>query len=217
MSWRRSQFGGVSEVSATEQAWLAQAARDFYVDPQFRLCDVATPSEFDVHLLALLDAIEANHDDIDARLDSLSAYLKNSNLVERFKDKQKLGLVYSSVAAALVKGKSTAGMRQLFANWRMVGRLGSGAAEVSKAPKSWIRPLINDSGRVPQRSGGQPARRVAKFGRTATSLIAGFTFSVTGAMIASAFSRNPFTIFEWGLGIFLGIVILYRTPLIRMK
>ncbi len=37
------------------------------------------------------------------------------------------------------------------------------------------------------------------------------------AMIASLFTHNPLIVFEWFLGIFLGIVFPYKTPLIRTK
>lgn len=210
---RRSQFGGLSEVSASDQVWLAQAARGVYTDPQWRLCDPATPSAFDQHVLSLLDSIESNRDDIDARIEALRAYLRGSNPFERFKDKQKLSLVYSNVAAALVRGPMTTGMRQLFADWRMVGGI---VARVSGAPKSWIRPLAGDAGATPPTTSGLVNRKV-KLGRTATSIWAGFTFALTGAIIAAAFRSDATVVVEWFVGIFVGTLILFRTSLIRVR
>jgi hypothetical protein len=212
MSWRRSQYGGLSEVSATDQAQLAQAARALFADSA-----IASSPEFDTQFLSLLDSVERNLDDIDARLQNLRAFLKGTTMWDRFKDKQKLGLVYSVAAADLARAQLTPGVRQLLANWRMVGALGSGSAEISQVPKSWIRPLVSDPGGAPVTPGYKPGRKVARLGRTGTSLVAGFVFSISGAMIASLFTHNPLTVFEWFLGIFLVIVILYRTPLIRMK
>lgn len=211
LSWRRSQYGGVSEVSATDQAQLAQSARAIFTDSQI----VSSP-EFDSVFLSLLDSVERNLDDIDAKLQGLRDYLKGSNMWERFKDKQKLGLVYSVVAADLARASSTPGVRQLRANWRMVGILWGGG-EFSQVPKSWIRPLGGDPGAAPLAPGYRPSRKVARLGRTGTSLVAGATFSITGAMVASFFTHNPIAVFEWFLGIFLFVVILYRTPLIKMK
>lgn len=212
MSRRRSQFGGISEVSATDQAQLAQSARALFADS-----GIASSPQFDTRFLGLLDSVERNLDDIDARLQDLRAFLNGTTMWDRFKDKQKLGLVYSVAAADLARAHQTPGLRQLLANWRMVGAIGSGSAEISQVPKSWIRPLVSDSGGAPPTPGYKPGRKVARLGRTGTSLVAGFTFSISGAMIASLFTHNPLTVFEWFFGILLVIVILYRTPLIRMK
>src|SRR5579864_4246013 len=212
MSWRRSQYGGISEVSATDQAELAKSARALFADSA-----VASSPEFDTRFLSLLDSVERNLDDIDARLQDLRAFLKGTTMWDRFKDKQKLGLVWSVAAADLARAQSTPGVRQLMANWRMVGVLGSSGGELSQVPKAWIRPLVSGAGGEPATPGYRPGRTVARLGRTGTSLVAGATFSITGAMIASLFTNNPLTVFEWFVGIFLGIVILYRTPLIRMK
>jgi len=77
MGRRREQFAGVSEVSAAEQALLGQAAREMYVGPEFGLCNLDAPSEFDKHVLSLFDSIEANGDDIDTKIENLRAYLKS--------------------------------------------------------------------------------------------------------------------------------------------
>lgn len=147
LSRRRSQFGGVSEVSAAEQATLAQEARAMYVGPEFGLCNIEAPSEFDSHLLSLFDSIEGNRDDIDAKLENLRVYLRsNCTTFERLKNKQKLSLVYRNTAAYLVRprsGQSRVGMQQLLANWGKVGRL-AGSEGPSKVPEFWIRPLVND-------------------------------------------------------------------------
>jgi hypothetical protein len=150
MMWfsrRRAQFGGGVEVSATAQARLAQEARAMYVSPEYRLCNIDTPSEFDSHVLSLFDSIEGNRDDIDAKLESLRVYLGSSgNIFERLKNKQKLNLVYGNMAAYLVRprsGQSRLGMQQLLADWGKVGRL-AGSDGPWKVPKTWIRPLVND-------------------------------------------------------------------------
>src|SRR5579864_816001 len=122
---RRGRFGGVSEVSAAAQAWLAQSARAIYVGPEFKLCNIAAPTEFDTYVLSLFDSIEGNRDDIDARLESLRIYLKSKcSLFPRLKNKQKLRLVYGKMRWQLVRGRtsqSNLGMRQLLANWGKVG------------------------------------------------------------------------------------------------
>ena len=146
LGWRRSQFGGVSKVSVTEQASLAQEARAMYVGPDYRLSNPQAPSEFDRQLLSLFDSIEENRDDIDAKLESLRVYLKTINMWDRLKNKQKLNLVYTNMAAYLVRprrGQSRIGMQQLLANWGRFGRLG--VAGPSKVPATWIRPLMIDS------------------------------------------------------------------------
>lgn len=210
MSWRRSQFGGVSEVSATDQAQLAQSARKIFADSV-----ITSSPEFDGRFLSLLDSIERNLDDIDVKLNDLRAFLKSSSMWARFKDKQKLGLVYKVAAADLARAHMTTGVRQLLANWRMVGVLGS--AETSHIPRSWIRPLVTDPGGAPLAPGYRPSRKVARLGRTATSLVAGLVFAFSGAAVASLFTHSPMIVFEWFLGIYLAIVILYRTPIIKMK
>jgi hypothetical protein len=212
MSWRRSQYGGVSEVSASDQADLAQTARAVYADGQ-----IASSSEFDGRVLGLLDSIEMNRDDIDLKLQELRSFLKAGKMWERLKERQKLGLMYANSAAYLARSSPTAGKRQLMASWRMVGSLGSGSGEVSHVPKSWIRPLAGDPGAAPLATGYKPSRKVVTPGRTVSSLVAGLTFSVTGAMVASIFTHDSLTVFEWFLGIFLAIVILYRTPLVKFK
>lgn len=148
LSRRRAQFGGLSEVSATEQMWLGREARAMYVDTRFRLCNAASPSEFDGRLLALFDSIEENRDDIDVKIDGLRSFLKvNCNGFERGKNKWKLHLVYRNMAAYLVRprsGRSRLGMQQLLASWGRVGRLVSADEGPRNIPESWIRPLLND-------------------------------------------------------------------------
>src|SRR5260370_5350578 len=104
MGRRREQFAGVSEVSAAEQAQLGQGARAMYVGPEFGLCNVDNPSEFDSQALSLFESIEANRDDIDTKIENLRAYLKSGcSRFERGKNKRKLHLVYSNGAAYLVR------------------------------------------------------------------------------------------------------------------
>jgi hypothetical protein len=145
---RRGRFAGVSEVSAEAQAALAQAARAMYVGPQFRLCNIATPSEFDSYVLSLFDSIEGNRDDIDAKLENLRVYLKSRcSLFPRLRNKQKLRLVYGNMRMYLVRGRpgqSDLGMRQLLANWGKLERLAGGEGISPKVPETWIRPLVND-------------------------------------------------------------------------
>jgi hypothetical protein len=147
LGWRRNRYQGPSEVTTAQQAMLARAVRDFYLDPQFKLCNPETPSEFDQHLLSLLDSIEANRDDIDAKLEDLRLFLKGSHFGERLKDKLKLGHVYNTMAAPLASrqpGRSRIAMQQMLANWRMVGRLSHTDTNLSNVPTAWIRPLMND-------------------------------------------------------------------------
>jgi hypothetical protein len=222
LSWRRTQFGGVSEVSATEQAMLAQDARALYLDPQFKLSNPLAPTDFDRLVLASFDSIEANRDDIDARLEALRVHLKSIPLWDRLKNKQKLRMVYSSLSGSLVRrppqGQSRIGMQQLFANWRKMGRLAD-AEGVSRAPETWIRPLVNDSAAAP--ISGRTNRGILVLSPSGQALVSALFFSVTGAMIISAFHRDlPFT--TWlalGPGLFVGIffatLVGYRVGFIR--
>ena len=215
MGWRRSRFGGPSEVSATDQALLAQRARTFFVDPEHKLCNPARPSEFDTHLLSLLDSIEANRDDIDARLENLRIYLKSCNMWQRFKYKQKLDLVYRNSAAYLVRGRTTTAMRQLYADWRIVGRLGSSGSELSRAPKTWIRPLFDDSTYRLSPSIGGTSRKVLKLSGRYQILVGATFFSLTGGMIAYGFSHDLTIMLEWVIGIFLAYVVAYVVGIIK--
>src|SRR6202165_5898331 len=129
---RRAQFdraGEVSEVSAAEQAQLGQGARAMYVGPEFGLSNIEAPSEFDSQVISLFESIEANRDDIDTRIENLRGYLKaGCSWFERYKNKQKLDLVYRNGAAYLVRsrpGSSRLGMQALLAGWGGGGRLGS--------------------------------------------------------------------------------------------
>jgi hypothetical protein len=215
MGWRRSRFGGPSEVSATDQALLAQRAREFFVDPQHKLCNPATPSEFDTHLLSLLDSIEANRDDIDAKLENLRIYLKTCDMWQRLKYKQKLDLVYRDSAAYLVRGRTTTAMRQLYANWRIVGRLGSSGSELSSAPKTWIRPLFDDSTYKVSPSIGGTSRKVLKLNGRAQIMVGATFLSLTGGMIAYGLSHDPTIMVEWVIGIFLAYVVAYSVGIIK--
>jgi hypothetical protein len=218
MGKRREQFAGVSEVSAAEQMMLGEAARAMYVGPEFGLCNIDTPSEFDSHVLALFDSIEANRDDIDTRIENLRAYLKSGgSLFERLKNKQKLDLVYRNGAAYLVRprpDRSRLGMQQLLASWGRVGRLVSGNEGPSKVPEAWIRPLVNDS--VPQVSyAGSGSRMVLVLSPNLRALVGALFFSVCGAMIASAVRHDLITDLEWAVGIFLAFLALYKLGVLK--
>jgi hypothetical protein len=215
MGWRRSRFDGPSEVSAVDQALLAQRARAFFVDPQHRLCNPATPSEFDTHLLSLFDSIETNRDDIDAKLENLRIHLKSCGMWQRLKYKQKLDLVYRDSAAYLVRGRTTTAMRQLLANWRTVGRLGSSGSELSGAPKSWIRPLFDDSAYKPSSGVGGTSRKVLKLSGRSQTFVGAIFFSLTGSMIAYALSHDLTITLEWAIGIFVAYVVAYRVGIIK--
>jgi hypothetical protein len=218
MGRRREQFAGVSEVSAAEQALLGQGARDMYVGPEFGLCNLDTPSEFDSHVLSLFDSIEANRDDIDAKIENLRAYLKSGcSRFERLKNKQKLDLVYRNGAAYLVRPRperSALGMRQLLASWGRVGRLVSGSEGPSKVPDAWIRPLVNDSAPEASFSRSGP-RMVLVLSPNHQALVGALFFSVCGAMIAYVVRPDLFTVLEWGVGIFLAYLALYKLGVLK--
>src|ERR1700674_1108363 len=147
MGRRREQFGGASEVSADEQADLGREARAMYTSPQWKLCNPETPSGFDSTVLSVFDSIEANRDDIDARIETVRTTLANAGYFERSKDKLKLNLVYGNMAAYLVRsrpGRSRLGMQQLLASWGRVGKLAGGDAAPRRVPDAWIRPLVDD-------------------------------------------------------------------------
>jgi hypothetical protein len=218
MGKRREQFAGASEVSATEQALLGQAARAMYVGPEFRLCNIDSPSEFDSHVLSLFDSIEANRDDIDAKIENLRANLKSGgSLFERLKNKQKLDLVYHNGAAYLTRPRpqrSRLGMQQLLASWGRVGRLVSGSEGPSKVPEAWIRPLVNDyTPQAPYPGGG--SRMVVVLPPILQLLVGALFFSVCGTMIAHAVRPNLTTDLEWGVGIILAYLALYKLGVIK--
>lgn len=218
MGKRREQFAGVSEVSAAEQAQLGEAARAMYVGPEFRLCNIDAPSEFDSHVLSLFDSIKANRDDIDTKIENLHAYLKSGcSGFERLKNKQKLDLVYRNGAAYLTRprpNRSSLGMQQLLASWGKVGRLVSSSEGPSKVPEAWIRPLVNDS--APQVSyAGSGSRMVLVLPPNLQVLVGALFFSVCGIMIAYAFRPDLITDLEWGVGIFLAYVALYKLGVLK--
>jgi hypothetical protein len=215
---RRAQFAGMSEVSAAEQAMLGEAARAMYVGPEFGLCNIDTPSEFDSRVLSLFDSIEANRDDIDTKIENLRAYLKSgSSPFERLKNKQKLDLVYRNGAAYLVRprsGRSRLGMQQLLASWGRVGRLVSSSEGPSKVPEAWIRPLLNDS--VPQVSHAvNGSRMVLVLSPNRQALVGALFFSVCATMIAYAVRPDLMTDLEWGVGIFLAYLALYKLGVLK--
>ena len=218
MSWRRGQFAGVSEVSAAEQAQLGQEARAMYVGPEFRLCNVDAPSEFDSHVLELFDSIAANRDDIDTRIENIRAYLKSGcSRFERGKNKRKLDLVYRNGAAYLVRPRperSRLGMQQLLASWGRVGRLVSGSEGPSKVPEAWIRPLVNDYS--PQiANAGSGRRMVLVLSPNRQALVGALFFSVTGTMIAYAVRPDLITDIEWAVGIFVAVLALYKLGVVK--
>jgi hypothetical protein len=218
MGQRRAQFAGVSEVSAAEQALLGQAARAMYVGPEFRLCNIDTPSEFDSHVLSLFDSIGANRDDIDTKIENVRAYLKSGcSRFERLKNKQKLDLVYRNGAAYLVRPRperSTLGMQQLLASWGRVGRVVSSSEGPSKVPEAWIRPLVNDS--APQVSyAGSGSRMVLVLSPNRQALVGALFFSVCGTMIAYAARPDLITDLEWGVGIFFAYLALYKLGVLK--
>jgi hypothetical protein len=147
MGRRREQFAGVSEVSAAEQADLGREARAMYTNPQWKLCNPETPSDFDSTVLSLFQSVEANGDDIDAKLETVRTALANAGHFERGKDKWKLNLVYGNMAAYLVRsrpGRSRLGMQQLLASWGRVGKVAGGDVGPRRVPDAWIRPLVDD-------------------------------------------------------------------------
>jgi hypothetical protein len=218
MGRRREQFTGVSEVSAAEQALLGQAARAMYVGPEFGLCNIDTPSEFDSHVLSLFDSIEANGDDIDTKIENLRAYLKSgSSRFERLKNKQKLDLVYRNGAAYLVRPRperSRLGMQQLLASWGRVGRLVSGSEGPSKVPEAWIRPLVNDSASQVSFA-GSGSRMVLVLSPNRQALVGALFLSVFGIMIAYAVRPDLITDLEWGVGIFLAYLALFKLGVLK--
>jgi hypothetical protein len=218
LSRRRAQFAGVSEVSATEQAQLGQEARAMYVGPEFGLCNIDNPSEFDRQVLSLFDSIEANRDDIDTKIENLRASLKSSgSRFERLKNKQKLHLVYRNGAAYLVQprpDRSRLGMQQLLASWGRVGRLVSGSEGPSKVPDAWIRPLINDSAAQVSFTGSR-RRMVLVLSPNRQVLVGALFFSVTGTMIAYAFRPDLMTDLEWGVGIFIVYLALFKAGVMK--
>jgi hypothetical protein len=218
MGRRRAQFAGLSEVSAEEQALLGQAARAMYVAPEFRLCNIDAPSEFDTQVISLFDSIEANRDDIDTRIANLRSFLKSgSSRFESSKNKQKLYLVYRNGAAYLVrprKGRSRLGMQQLLASWGRVGRLVSGSTGPSKVPEAWIRPLLNDY--VPQASSpGIGSRPSLVLSPNWQALVGALFFLVTATMIAYVVRADMITDLEWGVGFFVGYLAFYKLGVLK--
>jgi len=215
---RRAQFTGVSEVSAAEQAQLGQGARAMYVGPEFGLSNIEAPSEFDSQVISLFESIEANRDDIDTRIENLRGYLKSGcSWFERYKNKQRLDLVYRNGAAYLVRsrpGSSRLGMQQLLASWGRVGRLVSSTEGPSKVPEAWIRPLVNDS--APQVSYvGSSGRSVLVATPNYQALMGALFFSLCGTMIAAAVRPDLLTDSEWCVGIFVVYLALFKLGVLK--
>jgi hypothetical protein len=212
---RRAQFEGVSEASAAEQADLAREARAFYLSPEWKLCNPETPSEFDGTLLSLFDSIETNRDDIDVKLENVRMSLANAGMFERLKNKQKLNLVYTNMAAYLVRprpGASRMGMQQLLASWGRVGRLVGGDTGPSRVPEAWIRPLAGDSPREPSPAGGVMGPRRAAVNDNVRVLVIALFVSMTASMVVYMFRPDLLAtyVFALGLGIFLAVAVALK-------
>jgi hypothetical protein len=215
MGRRREQFAGVSEVSAAEQADLGREARAMYTSPQWKLCNPETPSDFDSTVLSLFHSIEANRDDIDAKLETVRTTLANAGHFERSKDKQKLYLVYRNMAAYLVRsrpGRSRLGMQQLLASWGMVGKLAGGDVGPRRVPDAWIRPLVDDFARgvVVSGSGTGAARGVASENQRVfwIALFVAFTVSAIIHLVYQDLLETYMLML--GIGIFLAAAVALK-------
>jgi hypothetical protein len=212
---RREQFAGMSEVSAAEQADLGREARAMYTGPKWKLCNPEAPTAFDSTVLSLFDSIEANRDDIDARLETVRATLAGTGRFERSKDKQKLYLVYRNMAAFLVRsrpGSSRLGMQQLLASWGRVGKLAGDDVGPGRVPDAWIRPLVDDlaQGVVESGSGTRAARGVASENQRVfwIALFVAFTVSAVVHLVYQDLLETYMLML--GIGIFLAAAVALK-------
>lgn len=150
---RRRRVGGPGpfvsglEVSAEERARVAQKARAYYTKPSTRLCNPASPSEFDRQMLALFDSIEADADDIDAKIEGMRTYVRQEGYFQRRKDKHKAMLVWQMGAASLQWVPPTKETWQLRCNWNRLLRIfgSTWGSSYTVAPR-WIRPDLGQPG-----------------------------------------------------------------------
>jgi hypothetical protein len=129
------------EVSAEEQAKVACEARTHYTQQGARGYNPASPSEFDLQMLSLLDSIEVGAGDIDEKIEALRSYVRHEGLFQRWRDKTKANYVWQRGASSLQWVPSTPETWQLRCNWnrllRIVGR--TWGSDYTIAPR-WIRP-----------------------------------------------------------------------------
>jgi hypothetical protein len=212
---RREQFAGVSEVSAAEQADLGREARAMYTSPQWKLYNPETPSDFDSAVLSLFDSIEANRDDIDAKLETVRTTLANAGHFERSKNKQKLYRVYRNMAAYLVRsraGRSRLGMQQLLASWGRVGKLAGRDVGPRRVPDAWIRPLADDFARgvVVSGRGTGAARGVASENQRVFWIALFIAFTVSAIIHLVYQDLLETYLLMLGLGIFLAAAVALK-------
>lgn len=142
----RRNIGGLASgdvqgaVSSTLQARLAGLVRTYYTKPSSRLCNPAKPSEFDRQMLSLLDSIESGAGDIDAKIETLSSYVRNEGRFQRMKDQYKANMVWRKGDESLPWVAET---WQLRTNWARLRLLGPTWATYTMAT-AWAAPTSGE-------------------------------------------------------------------------
>jgi hypothetical protein len=137
----RGPVWGQGPVGGALQARVASDVRTYYTKPSTRLCNPASPSEFDRQMLALLDSIESGVGDIDARIEALRSYIQSEGTFQRWKDQYKANAVWRKGDGSLLWVPETWELRTNWARLRLLAPMW-GSYTMTKA---WAVP-----------TGGQP-------------------------------------------------------------
>lgn len=116
----RGPVRGQGPVGLALQAQVAGKVRTYYTKPSSRLCNPATPSQFDRQMLSLLDSIEAGAGDIDARIEVLRTYIHSEAVFQRWRDQYKANMVWRKGDESLAWIPETWQMRTNWARLRVL-------------------------------------------------------------------------------------------------
>jgi hypothetical protein len=133
----RAPVRDVSRGTGAElQARLARDMRAYYTRRSSRSGNPASPSEFDSQMLSLFDSIEAGAGDIDAKIETLRAYVQKEGRFQRLRHQYRANIVWRTGDESLQWVPET---WQLRTNWARLRILGPTWASYTMAP-AWGAP-----------------------------------------------------------------------------
>jgi hypothetical protein len=133
----RAPVRDVSRGTGAElQARLARDMRAYYTRRSSRSGNPASPSEFDSQMLSLFDSIEACAGDIDAKIETLRAYVQKEGRFQRLRHQYRANIVWRTGDESLQWVPET---WQLRTNWARLRILGPTWASYTMAP-AWGAP-----------------------------------------------------------------------------